>query len=610
MKNPLMKMSISIPSSRNYSEQLSWMAAGGALPVVQNPKNESKIVSTRSLISQLSMPKNLSIDEQISLQTWNLMMRLVNHSEGLPEAVEAVTAWEGLRNSLKDQKLAKSGNGSKSKRLKEKQCPYSVIRMNVSEFQNRDFRLKIPCGLVQGSSLTIIGTPEGILGNFKIDLVGTAIPGGEDPPVVLHYNVRLHGDKVTDDPVIVQNTWTSDHDWGSEERCPSPDPEIYQKVDDLGRCSDVAAGDDMPHFASNFSSDTSALHPFKKEVARLRRYFPFKQGYLAVSTLRVGAEGVHMSVNGRHITSFAFRETLESWIVNEARISGDIKLVSVLASGLPTSEDSEYVADLDSLRSAPLHIHKSVDLFIGVFSTANNFKRRMAVRRTWMQYEAVCSGAVVIRFFVGLHKNQVVNEVLWSEARTYGDIQLMPFVDYYSLITLKTVAICIYGTNMVSAKFVMKTDDDAFVRIDEVLSSLNSTNVTHGLLYGKINSDDQPNRDPESKWYISPEEWSDETYPPWAHGPGYVVSRDIAKAVYKQHRKGTLKMFRLEDVAMGIWTDDLKKRGMEIKYVADDRIRTEGCEAGYIVAHYQQPREMMCLWQKLRETNRARCCDD
>ncbi|KAK8921787.1 Beta-1,3-galactosyltransferase 15 [Platanthera zijinensis] len=576
VKNPLMKMSISILSSRNYSEQLSWVSTGGALSVVQNPKNESKIVSTGSLIYQLSMPKNLSFEEQISLQTWNLMMRLVNHSEGLPEAVEggkeAVTAWEGLMNSLEDEKLTKSGNGSK--RLKEKQCPYSVIRLNVSEFQNKDFRLKIPCGLVQGSSLTIVGTPEGILGNFKIDLVGTAIPGEEDPPIVLHYNVRLHGDKVTDDPVIVQNTWTSDHDWGSEERCPSPDPEIYQKVDDLGRCSDVAVGDDMPNFISNFSSDASALHPSKKEVARLRRYFPFMQGYLAVSTLRVGAEGIHMSVNGKHITSFAFRETLESWIVNEARISGDIKLLSVLASGLPTSEDSEYVADLDSLKSAPLRIHKRVDLFIGVFSTTNNFKRRMAVRRTWMQYDDVRSGAAVIRFFVGLHKNQVVNEVLWSEARTYGDIQLMPFVDYYSLITLKTVAICIYGTNMVSAKFVMKTDDDAFVRIDEVLSSLNSTNVTHGLLYGKINSDDQPNRDPESKWYISPE------------------------------------MFRLEDVAMGIWTDDLKKGGMEIKYVADDRIRIEGCEAGYIVAHYQQPREMMCLWQKLRETNRARCCDE
>lgn len=43
------------------------------------------------------------------------------------------------------------------------------------------------------------------------------------------------------------------------------------------------------------------------------------------------------------------------------------------------------------------------------------------------------------------HKNQIVNEELWKEAETYGDIQLMPFVDYYSLITWKTLAICIFG---------------------------------------------------------------------------------------------------------------------------------------------------------------------
>ena len=43
------------------------------------------------------------------------------------------------------------------------------------------------------------------------------------------------------------------------------------------------------------------------------------------------------------------------------------------------------------------------------------------------------------------HKNQMVNEELWNEARTYRDVQLMPFVDYYSLITWKAVAICIFG---------------------------------------------------------------------------------------------------------------------------------------------------------------------
>ena len=46
-------------------------------------------------------------------------------------------------------------------------------------------------------------------------------------------------------------------------------------------------------------------------------------------------------------------------------------------------------------------------------------------------------------------KNEVVNEELWNEARTYGDIQLMPFVDYYSLILWKTIAICIYGVYLI-----------------------------------------------------------------------------------------------------------------------------------------------------------------
>lgn len=46
------------------------------------------------------------------------------------------------------------------------------------------------------------------------------------------------------------------------------------------------------------------------------------------------------------------------------------------------------------------------------------------------------------------HKNQIVNEELWDEARTYGDIQMMPFVDYYSLITWKTLGICIFGVKI------------------------------------------------------------------------------------------------------------------------------------------------------------------
>lgn len=50
----------------------------------------------------------------------------------------------------------------------------------------------------------------------------------------------------------------------------------------------------------------------------------------------------------------------------------------------------------------------------------------------------------------------------------------------------------------------MKTDDDAFVRIDEVLSSLKGK-TSGGLLYGHISFQSEPHRDKNNKWYISNE---------------------------------------------------------------------------------------------------------
>lgn len=57
-------------------------------------------------------------------------------------------------------------------------------------------------------------------------------------------------------------------------------------------------------------------------------------------------------------------------------------------------------------------------------------------------------------------------------------------------------------TKVLRAKYIMKTDDDAFVRIDEVLSSL-KTKPPNGLLYGLISLESSPHRDKDSKWYIS-----------------------------------------------------------------------------------------------------------
>lgn len=600
MKNPIGETVISPTFTFNTSNKnpLEWLQPV-VLPSVQHSEAHNQVISSDTLVYSLFVERNISDELQSSLQTWNHMKNLVNHSQALPNALEAIqeagVAWESVIEAIHKQQDNDKVESSPQK-SKAKQCPYFLNKMNATELGENGYKLRIPCGLVQGSSITIIGIPTGLLGNFRIDLVGDSVPGEPDPPILLHYNVRLSGDKITEDPVIVQNTWTASRDWGEEERCPSAGN--GKKVEGFIQCNEMVGKNNSRKFTST------------KPSTKSRQYFPFRIGYLSVMTLSVGEEGIHMSVDGKHTTSFAFRENLEPWLVNEVKISEHLKLISVVASGLPTLEDLEHIDDLEVLKATPILSHKPLDLLVGVFSTANNFKRRMAVRRSWMQYPAVRSGAVAVRFFVGLHKNLLVNEELLNEAQTYGDTQLMPFVDYYSLITWKTVAICVFGTEVLSAKYVMKTDDDAFVRVDEVMASLNKINVNHGLLYGLINSDARPHRDPNSKWYISPEEWSEETYPPWAHGPGYVVSQDIAKEVYRKHKTGDLKMFKLEDVAMGIWIAEMKKKGMKVVYSKEERVYNEGCKDNYVVAHYQSPREMLCLWQKLQERNEAKCCGD
>ncbi|CAK7331897.1 unnamed protein product [Dovyalis caffra] len=54
---------------------------------------------------------------------------------------------------------------------------------------------------------------------------------------------------------------------------------------------------------------------------------------LSVATLRVGIEGIQTTVDGKHITSFVYHETLELWLLSEVWISRDLKLISVVASG-------------------------------------------------------------------------------------------------------------------------------------------------------------------------------------------------------------------------------------------------------------------------------------
>ena len=231
MKNPISEGYLSIPVSLNVNgtNPLEWINPV-VPPAVRNPDGASQVISADILVSSLFAGSNISKEEQQALQTWNHLKHLLDHAQGLPNAAEAIKeaagAWNSLISSIDEQRR---GHANDSSRTKEKQCPHFLNNMNSPEVGNTSYKLQVPCGLTQGSSITVLGIPNGLLGNFRIDLTGEPLPGEPDPPIILHYNVRLYGDKITEDPVIVQNSWTVAHDWGEEERCPSPTPEKVKK---------------------------------------------------------------------------------------------------------------------------------------------------------------------------------------------------------------------------------------------------------------------------------------------------------------------------------------------------------------------------------------------
>lgn len=180
-----------------------------------SPAN-AQMVSSPADDSNSLDPRNSSTERLHWLDTWDHMKQLTNVSTGLPHAIEAIkdarTAWENLTTTVQNA----ASPGTEKGRL----CPYSVRRMNASKSAGGHFTMDIPCGLVAGSSITVIGTPGSLTGNFWIDLVGTALPGEPEEPIVLQYGVRLTGDELAQGPVIVQNAFTASNGWGYEDRCP------------------------------------------------------------------------------------------------------------------------------------------------------------------------------------------------------------------------------------------------------------------------------------------------------------------------------------------------------------------------------------------------------
>ena len=81
-------------------------------------------------------------------------------------------------------------------------------------------------------------------------------------------------------------------------------------MDELDQCNKIVGNSDIQLVMNGKTPNASTGSSLVQDGLKPRTYFPFKQGYPFVATLRVGSEGIQMTVDGKHITSFAYREVI------------------------------------------------------------------------------------------------------------------------------------------------------------------------------------------------------------------------------------------------------------------------------------------------------------
>ncbi|XP_044266063.1 beta-1,3-galactosyltransferase 1-like [Tribolium madens] len=185
-------------------------------------------------------------------------------------------------------------------------------------------------------------------------------------------------------------------------------------------------------------------------------------------------------------------------------------------------------------------------LLVIVCSRPDDIQLRKAIRETWGKKH----DDVSFYFLFGEFKKneQIFQAMIEGEQALFDDIIQERFIDSYNNLTLKSAYMLKVFNRYCykSFKYLMKTDDDVFVNVPRVLQMLANRKENTNVILGRVRHG-WPIRDPDSKWYVTfcenlhlffvryvPYEWYPEKeYPANVCGPGYIMSRDVAKKLYK-----------------------------------------------------------------------------
>ncbi|XP_066503312.1 beta-1,3-galactosyltransferase 1-like [Hoplias malabaricus] len=194
----------------------------------------------------------------------------------------------------------------------------------------------------------------------------------------------------------------------------------------------------------------------------------------------------------------------------------------------------------------------------------SNREARDAIRDTWGS-EKVVKDKVVRHFFVlgqsGSEGREEQQQKLLQESEENHDIIQSDFLDSYNNLTIKTMIIMEWlASHCRNASYGMKIDSDIFLNLENLINLLLNA-PRQNYITGHVAINAIVIRNPQSKWYFPKEVFTDDYYPTYALGLGYVFSLDLPEKLINGSK--SVKNVYIEDVNTGLI---LKHVGISYSY--------------------------------------------
>ncbi|KAK9721672.1 Galactosyltransferase [Popillia japonica] len=281
------------------------------------------------------------------------------------------------------------------------------------------------------------------------------------------------------------------------------------------------------------------------------------------------------------------------------------------------NEDREY----NIMNNSKL---KNPDVIIVILSAPKNLNRRIAIRSTWLKLadntqKHNSNIRIIKHYFVigtlGLSNSQLA--ILKTEQIEYNDLLNLPIYDSYSNLTEKVIKSFSWLTDQLDVgldfKFILKCDDDSFVRLDNFIRELShleiiylksyindsytidhsssymtvnyqmnkfGPNISRGLYWGYFSGNARiktKGKWKETEWILC------DYYTPYALGGGYVLSKDLV--IYLGRNADYLRYYNSEDISVGAWLSVVNN----LVRIHDVRFDTQwiprGCQNFFLISH-------------------------